>query len=124
MAIVSPKGYCIYGERVGLVWIVERRVAMGFESIKLRMLTIHLDYMMEKEHTNPGLLHRAICDIYPIEPKPSPQDIVGITVTKIIKPLHHINITLTIKRGHYTGGLPESISVYDWSNFDEEEETP
>ena len=111
------RGYCIDARRVGLAWVEERRISNGFEMIRLQVLTDHINLVAEAELKEPGTFYRAVCAMYPLDPRPSPADILSVQILKINRPLHHCQIEVVIRRGHYIGGPPPSISRYKWEEY-------
>ena len=112
------RAYCIDGQRVGIAWVEERRVSNGFEMIRIQILTQHVDLVAGAELKEPGVFYRAVCAMYPLDPRPSPPDILSVEIERINKPLHHTHIVLTIRRGHYIGGPDSSIPHYEWEDYD------
>jgi len=111
------RGYVLDSRKAGLAWVVEREVDHGFERIRIRFLTMHLEHMVEKEVSDNGYFYRAVCSIYPLDPRPSPSDIVSVAIEKIKTPLHHVILSIVLRRGHYIGGPPSSFPEYDWEEY-------
>jgi len=114
------RAYCIDAQRVGLAWVEERRVSNGFEMIRLQALTMHIELMAELELKEPGTFYRAVCAMYPLDPRPSPVDILSVNILHITKPLHHCQMEIILRRGHYIGGPPSSIPHYQWEDYEPE----
>lgn len=111
------RAYCIDAVRVGLAWVEERRVSNGFEQIRLQVLYMHVKMVAELEIKEPGTFYRAVCAMYPLDPRPSPADIIMVKIIRVDKPLHHCQIEVVIRRGHYIGGPPSSIPHYEWEDY-------
>lgn len=119
--IVDPRprrAYCIDAQRTGMAWVEERRISNGFEMIRLQLLTIHVELIAERELKEPGIFHRAICAMYPYDPRPSPPDILSVNIIRIRKPLHHCQVEVVIRRGHYIGGPISSVPHYEWEDYE------
>lgn len=111
------RAYCLYPQWVGLAWVEERRISNGFEMIRLQILTQHIDLVAGLELEEPGSFYRAVCTMYPLDPRPSPPDILSVGIERISRPLHHTIIEVVIRRGHYIDGPPSSIPHYEWEDY-------
>ena len=112
------RAYCIDAQRVGIAWVEERRISNGFEMIRLQILTEHINLVASGELKEPGIFFRAVCAMYPLDPRPSPADILSVGLERPDKPLHHSIIEVVIRRGHYIGGPLSSIPIYKWEDYD------
>ena len=106
--------------------LVSRRVVRGFEKVRLSITERSFHDIAEEARHRPHTLKESICAIYPGQPRPVPEDIVEMEVTKDRGVEGNVIVTAIIKRGHYYPPNqvdPSSISRYDITEVEDDTKT-